>query len=155
MTILSLPSILDSSLYIPELKSRRRESVVAEMVACAQRAGTVRQPDALRDLLALRERLGSTAVGKGVAVPNARSLAVTRPCLVVARSRRGIDWGAADEAPVSLVFLALSPGEVSESTHHHLLSGVVGVARYQRNRTRLLDATTFEVVSGVLKEALA
>jgi mannitol/fructose-specific phosphotransferase system IIA component (Ntr-type) len=155
MPIVSLPSVLDSSLYIPELRTRRRESVIAEMVGCALRAGAVRMPDALLDLLALRERVGSTAIGKGVAVPNARSLAVTRTCLVVGRSRRGIDWGAGDEVPVALVFLALSPGEVPESAHHHLLAGVTGVARYQRNRSRMLDAASFEVVSGVLREALS
>lgn len=155
MTTVSLPSVLDSSLYIPELRSRRRDSVLAELVARAHAGGVLRHPDALLDLLLTRERLGPTAIGKGVAVPHGRSITVLESRLVVARSRRGIEWGAADGLPVTLVFLALSPAEVSESTHHHLVNGAIGVARYQKTRSRLLEAKSFEAVSAVLREVMA
>ncbi len=154
-SINSLPTVLDSSLYIPELRTRRKESVLAEMVACASARGAVREPDALRELLELRERIATTAVGKGVAVPHARSLAVLESRLVVARSHRGIDWGAADGAPVTLVFLALSPSEVSEESHHRLVAGAIAVARYQKQRSKLMDAKSFEVVSAVMREVVA
>ncbi len=155
MAIITLPSVLDSSLYIPELRSRRRDSVLAEMVSCAHACGVLRHPEVLNDLLHLRERLGSTGIGKGVAVPHARSLTVLESRLVVARSRRGIDWGAPDGQPVTLVFLALSPSEASEAAHHHLVAGAIGVARYQKNRSKLMDAKSFDVVSAVMREVLA
>lgn len=155
MPFVSLPSVLDSSLYIPELRSKRRESVLAEMVTRAHECGVIRLPDVLRDLLLVREKLGCTGIGKGVAVPHARSVSVIGPRLVVARSHRGIDWSAPDHLPVTLVFLALSPAEVSEATHHRLVSGAIAVARYQRTRSKLLDAKSFDVVSAVMREVMA
>jgi len=150
-TVIGL-SVLDSSLYIPELRPRRKDSALQEMVARAHQAGVVREPDLLLATLTLRERLGSTAVGKAVAVPHARSLLVLDPHLVVARSRRGIDWGAADDIPVQIALLVLSPAEFSDETHHEFIARAVGAVRLQRNRQRLLAAEDFEAVVTLLRE---
>ena len=148
-------SILDSSLYIPELKLKRRDSVLHEMVARAQQAGVVRNPELLCETLLLRERAGTTAVGKGVAVPYARSLAVIEPRLVVARSRRGVPWDAADQLAVHIVLLLLSPAEHSDEAHLDLLSRAVAAARLQRNRQKLIEAESFEAVAAALREVSA
>src|SRR5688572_12473191 len=105
MTMSASASVLDSSLYISELKKRTRGSVLHELAACAHAAGVVRDPALLRESLALRERLGMTPVLKSVAVPHARSLAVVEPRIVVARSHRGIEWGASDSLHVHVVLL--------------------------------------------------
>jgi PTS system fructose-specific IIC component len=152
MTLVATPSALDPSLYISELKPKRRDSVLAEMVELAHRAGSVRDPAPLLELLLCRERLGTTAIGKGVAIPNARSLVVLRPQIVFARSRRGIEWNAPDAQPVSLVLLVLAPAECSKATAHSFLGRAVAVARLQRNRQRLREAATFEAAALVLKE---
>jgi mannitol/fructose-specific phosphotransferase system IIA component (Ntr-type) len=152
MTLGTAPSIVDPSLYIPELKTRRKEAALTDLVALAEQAGAVRGPELLVELLMLRERLGTTAIGKGVALPHARSITVNRPQLVVARSRRGIEWDAEDELPVTLVLLTLTPAEWSEEAHHALLGRAVAVARLQRNRQRLLEASSFDEVASVLRE---
>ena len=152
MSITLGPSVLDSSLYIPDLRPRRKESVLQELVACAAAARVLRDPSVLLETLCLRERLGSTALGKGVAVPNARSIAVIEPRLIVARSRRGIDWKASDELPVQIVLMVLSPGEASLEAHHELLARAAAIARLQRNRQRLIEAADFEAVVGVLRD---
>ena len=145
--------VLDSSLYIPELKARTKESGLAQLVTVAHRSGAVRGAGQLLELLRLRERLGTTALGKGVAVPHARSLTVDRPSLVVARSLRGVEWDAPDGLPANLLLLVLSPGEWGEEAHHSFLARAVGAARLQRNRQRLLEAESFDDVAGVLREA--
>ena len=99
MSILVGPALHPAHL-IPDLKSRSRDSVLGELARQAQGIGVTREPGSLRATLRMRERLGSTAVGRGLAVPNARSLLVGRPVLLVGRSRRGVDWGAEDGAPV-------------------------------------------------------
>src|SRR5258705_1796625 len=93
------PSVLDPALYIPELKVRRKATILQELVSHASRAGAVREPAVLLATLALRERLYGTGIGKGVAIPHARSIAVTESRLLVARSHRGIDWNAPDDCP--------------------------------------------------------
>src|SRR5262245_17059713 len=91
MTLGTATPVLDPSLYIPELRHRSRDSVVAQLADTAHRAGVARGSGALIELLRARERVGTTAIGKGVAVPHARSLTVDRPALVVARTHRGIE----------------------------------------------------------------
>src|SRR4051794_14933767 len=56
-----------------------------------------------------RESLGSTAVGKGVAVPRGISEAVTRVIGILGNSSKGIDWGAADGAMVHRICLVVAP----------------------------------------------
>ena len=152
MSLGTAPSVLDPSLYIPELKPRNKVAALGHLVSLAHAAGAVRVPGLLLDLLAIRERLGSTGIGKGVALPNARSLTVSRPLLVVGRSHRGIEWNAPDGLRVMLVLLALSPGEWGEEVHHGFLARAAAVARLQRNRQRLLDATSYAEVASVLRE---
>ena len=154
MTLGTVAPNRDSSLYIPELRPRTKDPVLAQMVAVAHRAGVTRSPGALLELLRLRERLGTTAIGKGVALPHARSLTVDRPALVVARSSRGVAWDAADGQPAHLLMMVLSPGPWSEDAHHAFLARAAGAARLQRNRQRLLEAGSFEVVAELLREAL-
>jgi len=152
MTLGTATPVLDPSLYIPELKPRTRDAVVAQLVGAAHRAGVVRGTVPLLELLRTRERVGSTGIGRGVAVPHARSLTIDRPALVVARSHRGIEWEAADGLPVQLVLLVLSPGEWGEESHHAFLGRAVGAARLQRNRQRMLEAASFAELSGLLRE---
>ena len=152
MSIAIGSSILDSSLYISELKLKRKDSILQELVDRAHHAGVVRDAGLLRETLLLRERLGTTAIGKGVAVPYARTVAVTETRLMVARSKRGIPWDAPDELPVHIILLALSPAECSEELHFELLSRAVAVARLQRNRQKLIEAGSFEAVAAVLRE---
>jgi mannitol/fructose-specific phosphotransferase system IIA component (Ntr-type) len=148
-------SVLDSSLYIPELKPKRRETVLEDMIHRARQGGAVRDAILLLETLLLREKMGSTGVGKGVAIPNARSVAVIEPRIVVARSRRGIDWGAADEIPVRLVLMVLSPGEIGEEQHGEVVGRAAAAMRLQRSRQKLLEAASFEVVAMVLREVAA
>jgi len=152
LTLGTVPSVLDPPLYIPELKTRRKEAALTDLVSLAQQAGAVRGPELLVDLLMARERLGSTAIGKGVALPHARSFTVSRPLLVVARSRRGIEWDAPDELPATLVLLSLTPAEWSEEAHHAFLGRAAAVARLQRNRQRLQEALSFDDIATVLRE---
>jgi len=61
-------------LFIPELRSHKKASVLEEMVGSLARAGVTRNPEVVLQLLYEREALGSTAIGKGVAVPHGRSV---------------------------------------------------------------------------------
>ena len=149
-----VPGALDPSLYIPELKCRRRDTALAELVACGERSGVVRHADTLLELLELREGLGCTAPGKSVAIPAARSLAVARAALLVGRSRRGIEWNAPDRQPVHLVALVLSPAECLAATHVETILRVATVLRLQKNRQRLQEAESFDEAAAVLRETL-
>ena len=78
-------------------------------------------------------------------------MAVIEPRILIARSRKGIDWSAPDGQAVHLVMLVLSPGECSEEGHIELVARAASVARLQRNRSRLLEAVDFVAVSQVFE----
>ena len=155
MTTLIAPSVLDPSLYIPDLKTKRKASVLQELVTLAHGARAVREPEVLRDTLSLRERLACSGIGKGVALPHARSIAVVEPRLVIGRSLRGVAWEAADGVDVQLVVLVLSPAEASEDAHATFVAHAASVTRLQRNRARILEAEEFGAVAGLFGEAFA
>jgi mannitol/fructose-specific phosphotransferase system IIA component (Ntr-type) len=152
MTTVAVHSVPDSSLFLPDLKLKRKESVLHEMACAAQRARVVRDADLLHETLLRRERWCPSAVGKGVAVPNARSLGVTEPRLVVARFRRGLDWGAQDDLAVQLVLLVISPSETSVDSHLERVARAIALTRSQRNRQKLLEAEDGRVVGALLRE---
>jgi len=151
---ISIGPALHPAHHITDLKTRRRDSALHELVRHAHAAGAVGEEALLYATLLLRERLGATAVGRGVAVPNARSLAVLGPRLLIGRSRRGIEWGAPDGALVHLVLLALSPSEASVAAHHGLVARAVAAIRPARVRQRLLESEDPEDAGGLLHEVL-
>ena len=75
------------------------------------------------DLLTGRERLGSTGIGNGIAIPHANVPELSAPFTLLVRLRQPIDFEAIDEAPVDIVFLTLSPahrgGVASRSARLH------------------------------------
>jgi mannitol/fructose-specific phosphotransferase system IIA component (Ntr-type) len=152
MSTMAVPPVLTSSLFVPDLKSKRKEAILHELVEIARRARAVRDPELLREALLKRERWCGSALGKGVAIPHARSIGIVDPRLVVGRSRRGIDWDAPDGLPVQIVVLALSPSESSEEAHHELLARAVAMTRLVRNRQKLLDAVSPDAVASLLRE---
>ena len=152
--ISSIGPALRSSLFISDLGLRKRDAALLEMARRTMASGIARDAGVVHRALLHRERFGTTAIGRGVALPNARSIAVTEPALVVARSRRGIDWGAPDDAAVHLILLLVSPAETSLSQHHDLLARLVAAIRPSRARQRLLEAVDCVAVANVLREAL-
>ncbi|WP_419898716.1 PTS sugar transporter subunit IIA [Roseomonas sp. USHLN139] len=78
----------------------------------ADRLGRPREE--IVEALQARERLGSTALGRGVALPHTRLEGLTRPLAILARLTRGIEFDARDGEPVDLVFMVLWPEEASE-----------------------------------------
>ena len=152
MTTVAVHPVPDTSLFLPDLKLKRKESVLHEMACVAQKAGAVRDAELLHETLLRRERWCPSAVGKGVAVPNARSLAVTEPRLVIARARRGLEWGASDRVAVQLVLLVLSTSEMSVDSHLERVMRAIAITRTQRNRVKLLEAEDARIVTALLRE---
>jgi mannitol/fructose-specific phosphotransferase system IIA component (Ntr-type) len=140
MAIVEVPSVTYVPLDLIELRHKRRDSALTQLVAAAARHGVVRDVDALLAGLVRRERLGTSALGKGVALSHARSILVVRPIWVVGRSQKGIEWGAPDGEPVQLALLYLAHHEQSPATHVARLAAAAQSLRLQRARQRLMTA---------------
>jgi len=83
------------------------------------------------ELLLERERLGSTGVGGGIAIPHARLAGMSRPAALFARLAQPVEFDAIDQRPVDLVFMLLSP-DGAGADH---LKALARLSRTMRDRT--------------------
>src|SRR5687768_16017366 len=120
---------LHSALYIPELRTKRKSAVLEELTQALAAAGTTQHPEAILELLLQREALGSTGIGKGVAVPHARSTLITERVILLARSKKGVEFEAVDGAPVNLIFLIVAPPLEPDPVYLKLLAEIVHSVR--------------------------
>lgn len=141
---------LKPALFIPELRSRKKESVLEEMVGALVAASVTRHPEAVLEVLRRREALGSTGLGKGIAVPHARATMVAHRALVVARSRKGVDFESLDGKPAHLLFLIVAPPIDRDPVYLKLLAEIVRCVRLARTRQKLLEAPGFDAVRELL-----
>jgi fructose-specific phosphotransferase system IIA component len=148
-----LEAHLRPGLYIPELHAKSKAAVLDELVDALARAGVTRAPEAVRDALRQREAVGSTGIGKGIAVPHARSTMVSERAVVVARSSRGLDFDSLDGEPVHIFFLIVAPPLERDDVYLQLLARIVRAARLARTRRRLLDAPDFATIRTILVRA--
>ena len=98
-----------------ELKGRDKKEVIGELVELIAKSGKLKNKKIFFKTIMSRERLGSTGIGNGVAIPHAKSEAVRDFILVFARKNEGIDFGALDGEKTYLFFALASPeDEVGE-----------------------------------------
>ena len=96
-----------------------------------------------------RERLGSTGFGRAVAIPHARTPFVRRPVAALIRLEQPVDFDAADDLPVELVFGLLSP-EQAGAAHLHALAAISRLTRDEAVADQLLAADEPEALYAVL-----
>lgn len=113
-------------------KKRLLESL-GELLA---EASTTLSPEVVFDRLLERERLGSTGLGHGIALPHARVEEVTAPVGAFIQLRQAVDFDAIDDQPVDLAFALLVP-EAADERHLQLLAGLAERFNEARLRKRL------------------
>jgi PTS system fructose-specific IIA component/PTS system nitrogen regulatory IIA component len=117
---LKLGSFLVREAVIPDLKATDKRGVIRELIHALVEAGEVPEKSAPSILASMmgRENLGSTGMGRGVALPHAKSGSVDRVMCAFGRSREGVDFSALDGEAVHLVFLEVSPGDPASAKEH-------------------------------------
>lgn len=95
--------------------------------------------------LCARERLGSTALGHGVALPHARLSPLQEPLGLLIRLREGISFDSEDNTPVDLIFVLVVPQTASD-LHLKLLAQIAEKFSQAEFRDRLREASTSEVL---------
>ncbi len=148
-----LSEFLDEELFIPQLKARDKEGALQEMVDALVRAQRIKEGNILLEMLRQREHLGSTGIGRGVAVPHGRTLAITRLAVVFARSAEGVEFDAMDGKPVHLLFLTVAPPQERSNLYLPVLGKIVEMVKSVKSRRRLLAAEDYEEVAEILEEA--
>src|SRR6201993_5544222 len=105
---MTLTDLVAPNAVIPALKVNNKKQAIQELAArAAELSG--QNEKAILEILLQREKLGSTAVGNGVAIPHGKLPKLGRLFGLFARLERPIDFEALDSQPVDLVFLLLAP----------------------------------------------
>jgi len=96
---------------LPELKATNKEGVIREMVESLRSAGYFKggEPDDIVKAIMKREQLGSTGIGRSVAIPHTKHASVDRLVGTIAVSRSGVNFDAVDGEPVFVLVLLVSP----------------------------------------------
>lgn len=127
---MDIADLLDPRAVIPSLRAANKKQLLQEM---ARRAAEItgEAERAIFDVLLERERLGTTGVGSGIAIPHGKLGSLKRLYGLFARLETPIDFEAIDEQPVDLIFLLLAPG--SAGADH--LKALARISRLLRDRT--------------------
>ena len=141
------------SAVIASLKATSKKQALQEL---ARRAAELTgEPErAIFDVLLERERLGTTGVGDGVAIPHGKLANLPRLFGMFARLDRPIDFEAIDEQPVDLIFLLLAPGGAG-ADHLKALARVSRLLRDRTMREKLRGSETAEALFALLVEQQA
>lgn len=103
---MNLASLLKPERINLALKARKKTEVLKELVSMIKKG---EEAELLYDTLLKREELGSTGIGKGIAIPHCRSLLIDKLELAVGWSVKGVDFDSIDKKPANLFFLIVAP----------------------------------------------
>jgi nitrogen PTS system EIIA component len=133
---------------LPALKVNNKKQALQELAARAA-VLTGQNERTIFEILMQREKLGSTAVGNGIAIPHGKMANLPRLFGLFARLDRPIDFEALDGQPVDLVFLLLAP-EAAGADHLKALARVARLLRDPEMARKLRDCRDAEAIYAVL-----
>jgi mannitol/fructose-specific phosphotransferase system IIA component (Ntr-type) len=148
-----LAEFFHESLCIFDLQAKDKRGALTEMVGCIGEKLQFKDKDLLLDMLINRESLGSTAIGKGVAFPHGRSLAIQELTVLFARSSEGVDFNALDSKPTQLFFLIIAPPQDKDNLYLQVLGHLVELIKTAALRKKLMEVKSFSELQDALASA--
>jgi len=148
---MNLTEILKRDFILEELEARNQHEVLDELVRVFAMGGVRFDPEAMLQVLLERERLGSTGIGDGIAIPHGKLQGLDEILLSFGRSSEGISFDAMDGKPVHLFFLLMAP-ENSAGLHLKILAKISRMLKDTALRNNLLQAKSKEEISRIIEE---
>jgi nitrogen PTS system EIIA component len=145
-----LARYLSPDCYLPDLQSASKDEVIEELVQPLVASGVLRNVNLVFETLKKRETLGSTGIGKGMAIPHCRTLAVSKIHIVCGVSKKGIDYDATDKKKVNLFFLILAPPHDEANRYLPILGTLVERIRDSKIRQALISAKDYSTFVQVI-----
>ena len=150
---MEIADILIPEGVIPHLKATSKKQALQEI---ARRAADVTglEHREIFDVLRERERLGTTGMGNGIAIPHGKLQHLDRLYAVFARADRAVDFDAIDDKPVDIMFLLLAP-EAAGADHLKALARVSRLLRDKGVCEKIRGADGVDAIYALLTEATA
>ncbi len=141
---------LNEEWVIPDLKGTDKPSILKELSGVLVKPCQVSSVEELVQVLLDREKLGSTGIGEGIAIPHGRLKKLKRFYISFGRSLKGVDFDSIDRKPSQLFFLVMAP-ENSAVDNLKLLSRIVTLLKEPSFKKRLMEVPSpkelFQIIS--------
>ncbi len=148
---MKIVDVLSPEDILPELAASSMEEVLREFAEYLKTREVIKDVDELVDVLQNREKLGSTGIGNGVAVPHGRLPDMDGIVVVFGRSTGGVDFNAPDRELVHLFFLLVAP-EDSAGDHLKTLARISRIVKSPDCRRALMESMDNESLYQVISE---
>lgn len=147
---MKLFELLKKEFIISDLKGKTKEDVINELVDLYKGDARVTDIEKVRDSVLEREKIMSTGVGKGFAIPHGKTNSATEILAAFGKTKRAINYEALDHQPVHLVFLLVGKDNLV-STHIKLLSRISRMMNKDEFRNRLIEAKSNDEIYEIFK----
>ena len=148
---MKIEDILTEDLVLADLAARSKTEVLVALAhAMASRHPELDEAK-LVGALEERERLNSTALGEGVAIPHGKLPGLRRVLAAFGRSRDGVDFQSIDGKPTHLFFLLVAP-EDSAGAHLKALARISRLLKDASFRSRLLEAPDADAIWNIIRD---
>jgi mannitol/fructose-specific phosphotransferase system IIA component (Ntr-type) len=124
--LMNLASLLSKERINLFLKPGKKNKIIEDLVYSLKKDADA---ELIVSTLQKREALGSTGIGRGIAIPHCRSLAVDKLEIAVGRTTKPISFNAIDKKPVSLIFLIIAPPQDPGNQYLLTLGKIVQIAK--------------------------
>ncbi len=148
---MKLVELLKNEFLISDLKGQNKEEVINELIDLFKDDERINDIEKVRSAVLEREKIMSTGVGKGFAIPHGKTNAVNEIIAAFGKTKRDIDYDALDGQPVHLVFLLVGKDNLV-STHIKLLSRISRMMNKDEFRQKLIDANNNEEIYEIFKQ---
>ncbi len=149
--MMKLVELLKNEFLISDLKGQNKEDVINELIDLFKDDVRINDIEKVRSAVLEREKIMSTGVGKGFAIPHGKTNAVNEIIAAFGKTKRDIDYDALDGQPVHLVFLLVGKDNLV-STHIKLLSRISRMMNKDEFRQKLIDANNNEEIYEIFKQ---
>lgn len=149
MNLVKITDFMSEDLVDLNLKAKNKEEIIASLATLLSKSGMITDEDACKTALLDREELGSTGIGKGVAIPHAKTEAAKDLTIAFGLCRDGVDFNAVDEEPVEIFFVFASP-EKNSQKYLKILARISRLIRNENFRKNLIKSETAKDVINLI-----
>jgi PTS system nitrogen regulatory IIA component len=134
-----------------DLKASDKKSAIVELVEILKSTKKTKKTDEIIEVILEREKLGSTGIGQGVAIPHGKTDVLQEQVGVLGISRKGIEFNSLDGEPVHIVFLLVGPVEIA-GQHLKALSRISRLFKDKFLRQAIKDAASANEIVKIIQQ---
>jgi nitrogen PTS system EIIA component len=147
---MTLMDILSPQSVIVGLRGETKEEIIEELVDALAAGSTISDREKVLQAVLEREKIMSTGIGDGIAIPHGKSDAVVRLAAALGTQKRGVDFEALDGEPAFVFFLLVSPANVS-GPHIKALARISRLLKNDEFKKRLISASAPPEIMAVIE----